>query len=96
MSAPSTHPQKISEFVIEPGPPLSGEITISGAKNSVLKLMAATVMASGTHTIYNVPDIFDVGVMCELLESMGAKQRAVPASSRSSSTRSLPLPRSNS
>ena len=72
MSAPSTHPQKISEFVIEPGPPLSGEITISGAKNSVLKLMAATVMASGTHTIYNVPDIFDVGIMCQLLESMGA------------------------
>ena len=34
--------------------------------------MAATVMAQGTHTIYNVPDIFDVGVMCGLLESMGA------------------------
>jgi len=72
MAAPSTASDNISEFVIEPGPPLSGEITISGAKNSVLKLMAATVMASGTHTIYNVPDIFDVGVMCELLESMGA------------------------
>ena len=78
MSAPSTHTQKITEFVIEPGPPLSGEITISGAKNSVLKLMAATVMASGTHTIYNVPDIFDVGVMCELLESMGAKTARRP------------------
>ena len=65
--------QSTTEFVIEPGPPLSGELTISGAKNSVLKLMAATVMAEGTHTIYNVPDIFDVGVMCELLESMGAK-----------------------
>ena len=68
MSAQST-----TEFVIEPGPPLSGEVTISGAKNSVLKLMAATVMAEGTHTIYNVPDIFDVGIMCQLLESMGAK-----------------------
>jgi len=78
MAAPSTHSHKISEFVIEPGPPLSGEITISGAKNSVLKLMAATVMASGTHTIYNVPDIFDVGVMCELLESMGAETARRP------------------
>ena len=68
MSAQST-----TEFVIEPGPPLSGEVTFSGAKNSVLKLMAATVMAEGTHTIYNVPDIFDVGIMCQLLESMGAK-----------------------
>jgi UDP-N-acetylglucosamine 1-carboxyvinyltransferase len=61
-----------TEFVIEPGPALSGTVTIGGAKNSVLKLMAATTMASGTHTIYNVPDIFDVGVMCRLLESMGA------------------------
>ena len=73
MSAQST-----TEFVIEPGPPLSGEITISGAKNSVLKLMAATVLAEGTHTIYNVPDIHDVGVMCSLLESMGAKTSRRP------------------
>ena len=61
-----------TEFVVEPGPPLSGSVSIGGAKNSVLKLMAATVMAKGAHTIYNVPDIFDVGVMCRLLESMGA------------------------
>lgn len=64
--------QSTTEFVIEPGPPLSGAVVIGGAKNSVLKLMAATTMARGTHTIYNVPDIFDVGVMCRLLESMGA------------------------
>ncbi len=70
--------QSTTEFVIEPGPPLSGEITISGAKNSVLKLMAATVLAEGTHTIYNVPDIFDVGVMCKLLESMGAETSRRP------------------
>ena len=71
-SQSTTPPENKTEFVIEPGPPLSGSITINGAKNSVLKLMAATVMAEGTHTIYNVPDIFDVGVMCKLLESMGA------------------------
>ncbi len=61
-----------TEFIIESGAPLEGTVVISGAKNSVLKLMAATVLAAGTHTIYNVPDIFDVGVMCKLLESMGA------------------------
>ena len=61
-----------TEFIIERGTPLEGTVAISGAKNSVLKLMAATVLAKGTHTIYNVPDIFDVGVMCKLLESMGA------------------------
>lgn len=60
------------EYVVQPGDRLSGSVAIGGAKNSVLKLMAATVLAKGTHTIYNVPDIDDVGVMCSLLESMGA------------------------
>lgn len=44
---------------------------IGGAKNSVLKLMAATVLAEGTYTLSNVPRIADVGWMGELLESMG-------------------------
>jgi UDP-N-acetylglucosamine 1-carboxyvinyltransferase len=61
-----------TEFVIQPGGRLEGEVTVSGAKNSVLKLMAATTLAQGTHVLYNVPDIFDVSVMCRLLESMGA------------------------
>ncbi len=60
------------EYVVHPGDRLSGTVPIGGAKNSVLKLMAATVLAKGTHTIYNVPDIDDVAVMCSLLESMGA------------------------
>lgn len=60
------------EYVIERSPRLSGTVAVGGAKNSVLKLMAATVLAKGTHTIYNVPDIDDVAVMCRLLESMGA------------------------
>jgi UDP-N-acetylglucosamine 1-carboxyvinyltransferase len=46
-------------------------VPISGAKNSVLKLMAATVLAEGTFVLRNVPDIADVGWMSELLESMG-------------------------
>ena len=76
MSESST-PQA-TEYVIRPGGVLSGSVRISGAKNSVLKLMAATVLAPGTHTIYNVPDIFDVAVMCRLLESMGATTERRP------------------
>ncbi|MGI9608239.1 MAG: UDP-N-acetylglucosamine 1-carboxyvinyltransferase [Acidimicrobiales bacterium] len=64
--------QSTTEFVIRPGGQLSGPITIGGAKNSALKLMAATTMAKGTHVLYNVPEIHDVTVMCDLLESMGA------------------------
>ena len=67
-----------TEFVIQPNGPLSGRIEISGAKNSVLKLMAATTMARGHHTLYNVPEIDDVSVMCRLLESMGASTERRP------------------
>ena len=51
--------------------PLSGEVTVPGAKNSVLKLMAATLLADGTTTLTNVPDIVDVGIMSELLAAIG-------------------------
>ena len=53
--------------------PLSGSVRVSGAKNSVLKLMAAAVLAPGRFTLHNVPRIVDVALMADLLESMGAK-----------------------
>ncbi|MEJ5255456.1 MAG: UDP-N-acetylglucosamine 1-carboxyvinyltransferase [Acidimicrobiales bacterium] len=51
--------------------PLEGTVTISGAKNSVLKLMAATTLAPGEYVLHNVPEILDVTWMAELLETMG-------------------------
>lgn len=53
--------------------PLSGEISVPGAKNSVLKLMAASILADGVYDITNVPDIVDVGIMAELLEAIGVR-----------------------
>jgi UDP-N-acetylglucosamine 1-carboxyvinyltransferase len=53
------------------GSPLSGEVVLTGAKNSVLKLMAATLLAPGTSRISNVPDILDVEIMAELLRRLG-------------------------
>ncbi len=61
----------MDRIVVRPGGPLSGRVTIGGAKNSVLKLMAATCLAEGTYTLDNVPDISDVTCMSELLSSMG-------------------------
>lgn len=60
-------------FMIRPSGPLSGSVEIKGAKNSVLKLMAATLLASGTHVIDNVPNIADVAIMSSLLRSMGVE-----------------------
>lgn len=53
------------------GARLQGEVTVCGAKNSVLKLMAAALLAPGKTTIGNVPDIADVGYMSELLTRLG-------------------------
>ena len=54
-------------FRITGGCRLQGEVTVTGAKNSVLKLMAASLLAVGTTTIRNVPDIADVDIMADLL-----------------------------
>jgi UDP-N-acetylglucosamine 1-carboxyvinyltransferase len=53
--------------------PLHGEVVIPGAKNSVLKLMAATLLADGVSTLTNVPDIADVSIMGDLLTAIGIK-----------------------
>ena len=59
-------------FVVTGGNRLSGEVAVGGAKNSVLKLMAATLLAEGTSTITNCPDILDVPLMAEVLRGLGA------------------------
>jgi UDP-N-acetylglucosamine 1-carboxyvinyltransferase len=58
-------------FRIVGGACLKGEVTVTGAKNSVLKLMAASLLAVGKTTISNVPDIADVDIMADLLTRLG-------------------------
>ena len=62
-------------LVVRPSGPLSGVVPISGAKNSVLKIMAATTLASGRFTLRNVPAIADVAWTGELLTGMGMTVR---------------------
>jgi len=61
----------LDRFRIVGGTQLRGEVVISGAKNSVLKLMAASLLAAGKTTITNVPDIADVDIMADLLTRLG-------------------------
>lgn len=51
---------------------LEGEVHVSGAKNSALKLMAATLLGQGTSVLHNVPRISDIGIMSEVLTRLGA------------------------
>jgi UDP-N-acetylglucosamine 1-carboxyvinyltransferase len=59
------------EILVRPSGPLEGTVTVGGAKNSVLKLMAATLLGRGRFVLRNVPRITDVAIMAELLRSMG-------------------------
>lgn len=60
-------------FKVEKSGPLKGDVFVPGAKNSVLKLMAASLMAQGTTTLTNVPNILDVEIMAELLRRLGCQ-----------------------
>lgn len=62
----------VDRIVVTPSGPLSGSVRAGGAKNSVLKLMAACLLAEGRHVLTNVPRISDVDIMAEVLRAMGA------------------------
>jgi len=59
-------------LLVRESPPLQGRVRISGAKNSALKLLAASVLVEGRTVLRRVPDISDIATMIELLENMGA------------------------
>ncbi|MEJ5929072.1 UDP-N-acetylglucosamine 1-carboxyvinyltransferase [Corynebacterium sp. H128] len=59
------------KFLVTGGNRLSGAVKVSGAKNSVLKLMAAALLAEGTSTLTNCPEILDVPLMKDVLEGLG-------------------------
>jgi len=67
------------QIVVRRSSLLSGEVLVPGAKNSVLKLMAATLLAEGEYRLTNVPDIADVSTMCELLTALGMSTQRVSA-----------------
>ena len=63
----------MGKFMIEQSGPLRGDVEISGAKNAVLPIMAATILAEDTYEINDAPQLRDVDVMCRLLRQMGAE-----------------------
>lgn len=65
----------MQSILITGGRPLSGTVTVSGAKNSGLKLMAAALLAPGITTLDNMPDIADVETMSEVIGGLGAGVR---------------------
>ena len=58
---------------IQGGHTLSGQVTISGAKNSALALMAATLLCSDECRLRNVPSLVDIRLMNDILSALGVK-----------------------
>ena len=61
----------MSEYIINGGNKLEGEVKISGSKNASLPIIAATILNGGKSTLYNVPKIHDTEMMFEILKRLG-------------------------
>jgi len=62
----------MSKYIITDAVPLKGRVRVSGAKNSVLPIIAASLLTDGQCTIQDIPYLSDVRIMCDLLRSLGA------------------------
>ena len=60
-------------FVVQGGKPLSGRVSVSGAKNAALPIMAATLLSSDRVSLQNLPQLVDVATLARLLTSLGMK-----------------------
>lgn len=90
----------MEKLVITGPTPLRGDVTISGAKNAAVAIIPATILINGVCTIENLPNISDVKMYCEILETLGVKikwidEHTIEVDSREvkSSTASIELTR---
>ena len=63
----------MDQYIIKGGVPLKGEVTISGAKNAALGILAAAIMSDEDILIENLPDVKDINVMLEAISEIGAR-----------------------
>ena len=61
-----------NQYIIKGGTPLYGEVTIGGAKNAALGILAAAIMTDETVVIDNLPDVRDINVLLDAIEGIGA------------------------
>lgn len=67
----------MEQYVIKGGRPLEGEVTIAGAKNAALGILAAAVMTDQEVTIENVPNVRDTRVLLQAIQGIGARVRYI-------------------
>lgn len=69
----------MEEYIMKGGKPLVGEVTIGGAKNAALGILAAAIMTDDTVTLENLPDVRDINVLLQAIEGIGARVERVGA-----------------
>ena len=62
----------MAQYIMKGGNPLVGEVSISGAKNAALGILAASVMADEDVLIENLPDVQDINMMLDAIREIGA------------------------
>lgn len=67
----------MEQYVVKGGVPLCGEVSIGGAKNAALGILAAAIMTDETVTIENVPNVRDTKVLLQAIEGIGAKVKYI-------------------
>ena len=67
----------MEQYIIKGGNPLVGDVTISGAKNAALGILAASIMTDDDVLIDNLPDVRDINVMLEAIQEIGARVERV-------------------
>ena len=63
----------MEQYIMKGGNPLVGEVTISGAKNAALGILAAAIMTDDDVVIDNLPDVSDINALLEAISHLGAK-----------------------
>lgn len=66
----------MARLIVEKSPPLKGRVTVSGAKNSVLPIMAASIMSEGNIVLQDIPHLEDVDVMKDVLKAIGSQVKS--------------------
>lgn len=69
----------MEEYIMRGGKPLVGEVSIGGAKNAALGILAAAIMTDDTVTLENLPDVRDINVLLQAIEGIGARVDRVDA-----------------
>lgn len=63
----------MEQYIMKGGNPLVGDVTISGAKNAALGILAASIMTDEDVVIENLPDVSDINALLDAIRHLGAK-----------------------